>query len=162
MEKQIQKPYRLLYPMKVVLVTSGHDGKDNVMTACWCFPLSADPPLFGVSVSKKRFSYNLIEESKEFVINVPGPDLIDAVRICGENSGADKDKFALAKLTKTKSVRVSAPSISECHTSIECKVVDSIETGDHVLFVGEAVNFRVSKKEMKSIVQTKEGKMKIV
>ena len=152
-----EKPYRLLYPMKVVLVSSSHGGKDNVMTAAWCFPLSVDPPLFGVSVSRKRFSYHLIEASKEFVINVPGPELMDAVRICGSNSGADTDKFALAKLTKIKSGRVSAPSISECHTGIECKVIDSKETGDHVLFVGRAVNFRVSGKETKSIMQTKEG-----
>ncbi len=162
MEKQIEKPYRLLYPMKVVLISSSFQGKDNVMTACWSFPLSADPSLFGVSISRKRFSYHLIEGSKEFVINIPGPDLLGAVEICGKNSGAGVDKFALAKLTKQKSARVSAPSISECHTNIECKVIDSIETGDHVLFVGEAVNFRVGGKETKSIIQTKEGKLEIL
>jgi flavin reductase (DIM6/NTAB) family NADH-FMN oxidoreductase RutF len=155
----MEKPYRLLYPMKVVLISSSHGGKDNVMTACWCFPLSADPAMFGVSVSKKRFSHSLIDKSKEFVINVPDFGMIEAVKICGENSGRDKDKFMLARLTKEKSEKVSVPSIKECMTSIECKVVDSLETGDHILFVGEAVNFN-ERRQGKSIIQTKEGELR--
>jgi len=145
--------------MRVVLISSSHEGKDNVMTACWCFPLSADPAMFGVSVSRKRFSHSLIEKSKEFVINIPGPELLGAVRTCGEETGKDTDKFTLAKLTKERSIKVAAPSIAECQTSIECKVVDAKETGDHVLYIGEAVNFR-TRKEGKSIIQTKEGELR--
>jgi len=145
--------------MNVVLISSSAGGKDNVMTACWCFPLSADPALFGVSISRKRFSHNLIDKSKEFVINVPGPELLGAVRTCGEETGKNTDKFKLAKLTKEKSVKVSAPSIAECEASIECKVVEAKETGDHILFIGEAVNFTI-RRQGKSIIQTKEGELR--
>jgi flavin reductase (DIM6/NTAB) family NADH-FMN oxidoreductase RutF len=154
----MEKPYRLVYPMRVVLISSSHAGKDNVMTAAWCFPLSASPPMFGVSLSRKRLTHSLVEQSREFVINTPGPELLDAVQICGTNSGQDKDKFSLAKLTKERSEKVAAPSIKECQASIECKVVDSFETGDHVIFAGEAVNIK-TRKEGKAIVQTKEGEI---
>ena len=146
--------------MRVVLISSSHAGKDNVMTAAWCFPLSASPAMFGVSLSRKRFTHLLIEKSKEFVINIPGPKLLDAVRICGENSGRDKDKFSLAKLTEEPSEKVAAPCIKECQASIECKVVNSIETGDHVIFIGEAVNFKI-RKAGKAIVQAKDGELAI-
>jgi flavin reductase (DIM6/NTAB) family NADH-FMN oxidoreductase RutF len=138
----MEKLYRLLYPMNVVLISSSAEGKDNVMTAAWCFPLSADPPLFGVSISPKRYSHGLIEKSKEFVINIPDPGLIEAVRLSGENSGRDADKFELSGLTKERSEKVGAPSIKECMASIECRVVNSIQTGDHTVFVGEAVNVK--------------------
>ena len=132
----------------------------DASVAAWCFPLSIEPPLFGVSVGKGRFSYGMVEKSKEFVINIPDGRMIDAALICGKNSGRDSDKFALAKLTKIKSAKVSAPTISECHTSIECMVVDSKETGDHVLFIGRPVNI-TKRKQGKRIIQTEEGELTV-
>jgi flavin reductase (DIM6/NTAB) family NADH-FMN oxidoreductase RutF len=152
----MEKPYRLLYPMGVVLVSSSHEGQDNVMTACWAFPLSIDPILFGVSIGKERHSFGFVNSSKEFVLNVPGEELLDAAIICGENSGKDTDKFELAKLTREKSEKVSAPSIAEALTSIECKVIYSVEAGDHVLFIGEPVNIK-ERKSGKKLIQNKEG-----
>ena len=154
----MEKLYRLLYPMNVVLVSSSAGDKDNVMTAAWCFPLSAEPPLFGVSISRKRFTHGLIERSGEFVINISDSGMIEAVKICGENSGKDTDKFALAKLTKEGSEKVAAPSIADCMASIECKVTDSLETGDHVVFVGEAVNVK-KRKSGKKIIQDESGEL---
>jgi len=145
--------------MNVVLISSSAEGKDNVMTAAWCFPLSAEPPLFGVSISQKRYSHGLIKKSGEFVINIPGSGLMEAVRICGENSGRDSDKFELAGLTKENSEKVAAPSIKECIASIECKVVNSLETGDHVIFVGEAVNVK-NRGIGKRIIQDERGELK--
>ena len=146
--------------MGVYLISSTHAGKDNIMAAAWCFPLSIEPPLFGVSIGKGRFSYGMIEKSKEFVINIPDEAMKEAVLICGKNSGADSDKFALAKLTKEKSAKVAAPSIAESIISIECKVVDSKEAGDHVLFIGKPVNI-IKRKQGKRIMQTEEGELKV-
>jgi flavin reductase (DIM6/NTAB) family NADH-FMN oxidoreductase RutF len=156
----MEKHYRLLYPMNVVLISSSAEGKDNVMTAAWCFPLSADPPLFGVSISPKRYSHGLIKKSREFVINIPDSSLMEAVRLSGENSGRDADKFELSKLTKERSEKLSAPSIKECMASIECRVVNSFETGDHTVFVGEAVNIK-KRKSGKKIVQDESGELRV-
>ena len=138
--------------MRTVLVTANADGKDNVMTAAWCFPLSADPPLFGVSLATKRFTYGMIEKSKEFALNLPGDGMEEAVRICGTMTGRDTDKFAEAKLTKEKSKEIAAPSIAECSATIECKLHEVIETGDHMLVVGRVVNV-VKRKQAKGIYQ---------
>jgi flavin reductase (DIM6/NTAB) family NADH-FMN oxidoreductase RutF len=150
----MERLYRMLYPMRVCLITSRHEGKDNVMAASWVFPISMDPPLFGVSVSPKRHSYRMIKEGNAFGINLPGSDMEKAVTICGTKSGRDADKFLEAGLTKEEGGRV--PLIRECMASIECEVVSEIETGDHTVFVGKAIK-TVKRKEGKGVYQSAEG-----
>lgn len=148
----MEKYYRLFHPMRTVLVTANADGKDNVMTAAWCFPLSMDPPLFGVSLATKRFTYGMIEKSKEFALNLPRDGMEESVRICGTMTGRDTDKFKEAKLTKEKSKEIAASSIAECSATIECRLEEVIETGDHMLVVGRVVNV-VKRKEAKGVYQ---------
>ncbi len=148
----MEKYYRLLHPMRTVLITAAADGRDNIMTAAWCFPLSGNPPLFGVSLATKRFTYGLIEKGRDFALNIPGEGMEEAVRICGTTSGRDTDKFAEAKLTREKSKEIAAPSIAECSATIECRLENIIETGDHVLLVGKAVNV-VKRREAKGVYQ---------
>jgi flavin reductase (DIM6/NTAB) family NADH-FMN oxidoreductase RutF len=109
------------------------------MTAAWCFPISMEPPLFGVSVSRKRFSHGLISKGKAFAINTVDAPLKDAAVGAGRASGKDGDKFTGLGITKEYG-KLGLPLVKESPASIECKVVDEIELGDHVLFVGEAVN----------------------
>lgn len=150
----MEKHYRLLYPARVSLITSRHDGKDNIMSASWVFPLSADPPMFGVAIAPKRHSFVVIRDGKAFAINIPGPELEDAVRLCGTESGRDKDKFAATGLTKEEGKKV--PLIKECSASIECELVEQIKIGDHVIFMGKAINI-VKRKESKGIYQSQDG-----
>ncbi|MGB9719688.1 MAG: flavin reductase family protein [Candidatus Anstonellales archaeon] len=144
----MEKLYYLLYPMRVCLITSSYGGKDNIMTAAWVYPLSFDPPMFGISVSKKRFSYGLIKKAKAFGINLVSPEMKEAALVCGRKSGQEIDKFKEAKLTKEKGNFV--PLIKESPASIECKLVKEIETGDHITLVGKVVNV-VKRKESKGL-----------
>ena len=141
----MEKLYRMIYPMRVVLVSASAEGKDNIMTAAWCFPLSMDPPMFGISMTRKKFTYELIQKSKKFAINIPGDDLREETIFCGRNSGRDVNKFE--KLTKEEG-KTGTVLVKECLSSIECEYVDEFETGDHVTVVGKAVN----------VVKRKEGK----
>lgn len=152
----MERPYHLLSPMRVVLVSASSGGRDNFMPASWCFPLSFEPQLFGVSISPKRFTYGMIKESREYVINLPGADLKETIEKFGRISGRDFDKFGKAGLTPEKSEKVNAVSIKECLASIECKVVDELEAGDHVIFVGKVENVRV-RKEGKGVYQKNSG-----
>jgi flavin reductase (DIM6/NTAB) family NADH-FMN oxidoreductase RutF len=136
----MEKIYRLLYPMRVCLITSRHMDEDNVMAASWVFPLSMEPAMFGVSVAEKRLSCELIRKGKGFGINLPHAALEEAAVIAGTSSGRDTDKFSKANLTKEPGVRV--PLINECPVSIECELVDEVRTGDHVLFIGKAIDVR--------------------
>lgn len=133
----MDKLYRLLCPLRVCLITSSYQGKDNIMAASWVFPMSMDPPLFGVSIAKKRYSYDLIKNGKAFGINIVPAELEKVMLTCGRKSGKEIDKFKEASLTREKGDLI--PLIKECSASIECKLFKEIELGDHATFVGQAI-----------------------
>ncbi len=145
--------------MRACLITSRHNGKENAMSATWVFPLSMDPPLFGVSISPKRHSFQLIRDSGAFGINIPSEDMEDAVKLCGTKSGRDSDKFAEAKLTKEEGAG-RVPLIRECLASIECEIEREIVLGDHSVFVGRAIKV-VRRKEGKGLYQSAEGFVRV-
>ncbi|MGD0029301.1 MAG: flavin reductase family protein [Candidatus Bathyarchaeia archaeon] len=123
----------------VYLVSCEDSGKRSILSVGMFAYFSGKPTLVGVGIAPSRFSYELIRKSRAFVVNVVDEKLIEAVRICGEKSGRDVDKFELARLTAVPASRVSAPLIDESPMSIECKVVQVIEAGDHVWFIGEVL-----------------------
>ncbi len=134
-----EKPYRLLYPLRVVLVTSKYGEKENVMAAAWCFPISMEPQLFGVSISRKRFSHELISKGRAFAINLVDAKMKEKALAAGRTSGRERDKFAELCIAKEYG-KLGIPLARDSPASIECRLVQEIELGDHVLFVGEAVN----------------------
>ncbi len=133
-----QYAYRLLHPMHTLLVTCvGKTGKPNVTTVAWAMPTSSNPPLVAVSLGPQRLSHSLIEESGEFVLNVPTLEILQAVYACGSFSGRSFDKFKKAGLTPIPARKVKAPAIRECIAHVECTVEDKFTTGDHTVFVGK-------------------------
>jgi len=129
--------YRLLHPMHAVLVTCvGKTEKPNIITLAWAMPTSLKPPLVAISVSPRRHSHALIEETKEFVVNIPTIDMLDKVVLCGTVSGRSHNKFKEAGLTPLTGRKVKAPSIKECVAHLECKLRSQCTTGDHTIFVG--------------------------
>jgi len=141
----IAKAYRLINYGPVVLVTSAWKDKQNVATIAWCSPLASEPVLAGVAVYQEHFTRKLIHQSKEFVINVPGADLRRKVENCGSVHGSQVDKFEKFGLTPILASKVKAPLVAECFAHLECKLVNEVKVGDHVLFVGEVVNALVDK-----------------
>jgi flavin reductase (DIM6/NTAB) family NADH-FMN oxidoreductase RutF len=129
--------WRIVAPRPVVLLTSvGGDGKANVMALAWSTPVSHNPPLIAVAVHKARHSHKLMEETGDFVLNIPTREMADAVQACGTMSGEELDKFVRTGLKTGKAKRVKAPIVEGCIAYIECKVVNKILTGDHTLFIG--------------------------
>ncbi len=147
----MEKIYRLLYPMKVVLLTAKHEDRESIMPAAWCFPLSADPPMFGVSVAKKRFTYSLVKGSGKFAINIPTPEMKEGIVVCGTRSGRDTDKFSETGWKKEEG-KLGIPLVGECSSSIECTLEREIETGDHFILVGKVENV-IKRKEAKGVYQ---------
>jgi flavin reductase (DIM6/NTAB) family NADH-FMN oxidoreductase RutF len=134
---------RLINHGPTVLASCHHGGVRNIITLAWATPVSIDPPMLAIAVAPARFSHYLIEQSGEFVVNVPGEHLLPAVWYCGTRSGRDGDKFEASGLTASPAERVGAPLIEECFAHIECAVVDSPTEGDHTVFVGEVVSASV-------------------
>jgi flavin reductase (DIM6/NTAB) family NADH-FMN oxidoreductase RutF len=129
-----QLPIRPVY-----LVSAEYKREKNIITVGMFAYFSGKPTLVGVGVAPSRYSYDLIRQSGAYVVNVVDEKMMQAVRICGEKSGREVNKFELAKLTPEKGVRVKAPLIKESPLSIECKVVKEVETGDHIWFIGEVL-----------------------
>lgn len=149
MSKQYFKPGNMLYPVPAVMVSCAREGeKPNIITVAWAGTINSDPAMVSISVRKQRYSYDIIKETKEFVINLVTEDLSFATDFCGVKSGKDVDKFKEMKLTAMESRYVSAPSIAESPVNIECKVKDIIPLGSHDMFVAEVVNVTVDDKYM--------------
>jgi flavin reductase (DIM6/NTAB) family NADH-FMN oxidoreductase RutF len=146
LEVEVNSAYRLLHPMHTVLVTSvGKNGKSNIITLAWAMPTSISPPLVAISVSPRRHSHTLIEETKEFVVNIPTLDMLDKTVCCGTTSGRNHDKFKETGLTPLPGKKVKAPLIEECVGHLECKLHSQFPTGDHTIFVGEIVDAHVDR-----------------
>jgi flavin reductase (DIM6/NTAB) family NADH-FMN oxidoreductase RutF len=138
--------YRLLHPRHTVLVSCvDKTGKANIITLAWTMPTSINPPMLVISVAPKRYSHRIIEETDEFVVNVPTMKLAKQSLFCGRISGTKVDKFKETKLTPAPAKKVKSPIIKECVAHLECKLVQKVKTGDHTLFVGEVVAAYVNK-----------------
>jgi len=132
--------YRLLHPRHTVLVTCvDKTGKANIITLAWTMPVSVNPPLIVMSIAPKRLSHRMIKKTGEFVINVPTMKIVRKTLFCGRISGVECDKFKEAPLTAAPAKKVRSPIIKECVAHLECKLVQTIPTGDHTLFIGEVV-----------------------
>lgn len=130
---------RLINHGPVVLVTSERKGQPNVMAAAWQTPVSGEPPLVALSISPERYSHRLIMDSGQLVVNVPPRELVREVYYCGSVSGKDTDKFAETGLIPTVPGKVRPPHIKECIAHLECEVQQSLEVGDHILFIARVV-----------------------
>lgn len=139
-EVPLEKANRIINSGQVILVSCAYEKRATIVTLAWNMPLSHKPPLMAISLAKKRFSYELIKKSGEFIVNVPSIELFDEVIYCGTHSGRDVDKFKEMNLTAEKpKVLKSAPLIKECIGHLECCLHDEKEAGDHIVVIGSIV-----------------------
>jgi len=137
---------RLLFPYNGTLVScQGKTGQPNVLAIAWIMPVSIHPPKLVFAISKDRYSYQLLEQTGEFVVNIAIRELARQVLYCGRKSGKDVDKFKATGLTTGKAKKVSAPIVNECVAHVECRVSETIPKGDHVLVIGDVLAAYVRK-----------------
>lgn len=140
MAKQSWKPGNMLYPLPVVMVSaSDKEGRDDIITVAWAGTVCTNPPMVSVSIRPERYSYHMIRETGEFVINLTTEKLAFATDYCGVRSGRDVDKFKETGLTREKADKVRAPMIGESPVNIECRVRKVKELGSHHMFIAEVV-----------------------
>jgi flavin reductase (DIM6/NTAB) family NADH-FMN oxidoreductase RutF len=127
------------YPANVAIVTTRTNDEQDAMAAAWHSCISFDPPLVGVSVSKKRHTHKLISSSNKFGMNyVPrGKAVISAQT--GGVSGRDADKFVMFGLELEKRTGLDLPILKDAYAAYECELHSVIRIGDHDWFVGEVM-----------------------
>jgi len=148
-EKEFWKAGNMLYPLPAVMVSCGRSGEEpNIITVAWTGTICTNPAMVYISVRPERYSYDIIKETGEFVINLSNKALVRAVDYCGVKSGRDVDKFKEMNLTPVKGEKVSAPYIAEAPVSIECKVTQILELGSHHMFIATVEGVHVDKQYM--------------
>ena len=149
MGKQTWKPGNMLNPVPAVMVSvADKDGKANIITIAWAGTICTNPPMVSISVRPERYSYHMIEETGEFVINLTTEELVKACDYCGVVSGRDKDKFKEMNLTTFVVEGVRVPAIEESPVNIACRVVEKKELGSHHMFIAEVVSVTVDEAHM--------------
>lgn len=129
-----------MWPLRHFLITCGDKAQPNIIAVSFCMPLSKKDPFVACAIGKKMYSYELIEKTKEFIINVPPASLKPKVYYCGYHSGREVDKFRETGLTPKPGHKVSAPFIEECVAHMECKVKQEIDVGEKTLFIAEIID----------------------
>lgn len=137
MSKQLWKPGNMLYPLPAVMVSVGNkQGETNIITVAWTGTICTNPAMVYISVRPERYSYQMIKESGEFVINLTTEKLVKATDYCGVKSGRDVDKWKEMNLHQVKAETLEySPLILESPVNIECKVVEIKELGSHHMFL---------------------------
>ena len=148
MEKIIAKGGYPLAPLPVALVSCGTVEKPLALTISWTGLVCSSPLKVFISVQPVRNSYPAINESGEFVINLPDESMLKAADFCGTNSGRDVDKFKACGITAEKCEHISAPMIAECPISVECRVCEKLSLGSHDMFVADVLAVHVDPKLM--------------
>ncbi|MCM1124073.1 MAG: flavin reductase family protein [Eubacterium sp.] len=149
MAKQIWKPGNMLYPLPAVLVSvADRVGNKNLFTVAWTGTICSDPPMVSVSVRPERYSYHMIEETGEFVINLTTEALAYATDYCGVRSGKDVDKWQEMNLTPISGEHVVAPMVAESPVNMECRVTQKLELGTHHMFLAKVLAVHADERYM--------------
>ena len=145
MGKQVWKAGNMVYPLPAVMVsTADKSGKSNILTIAWTGTICTNPAMVYISVRPERYSYHMLKESGEFVINLTTEQLAKATDYCGVRSGKDVDKWKEAHLTPAKAEKLQyAPVIEECPVNIECKVTEVKKLGSHHMFLAEVLAVQI-------------------
>ncbi len=134
----------MLYPVPAVMVScADRGGRANIITIAWTGTICSDPAMVYISVRPGRYSYDLLKDSGEFVINLTTASLAEAADFCGVRSGRDVDKFRECSLTPLPSKHIKAPSIAESPVNIECRVKEMIPLGTHHMFLADVLGVTV-------------------
>ena len=149
MSKELWKAGNMLYPLPVVMVSmADRDGKFNIITIAWAGTVCTNPPMVSISVRPERYSYPVLKDTGEFVINLTTRELAFATDFCGVKSGRDIDKFRALHLTPLAASQVRAPLIAESPVNIECKVRQIMSLGSHDMFLADVVAVHADEKYM--------------
>ena len=131
------------YPRTACVVTARSAAGNNAMAVAWHTSISFSPPLYGVSISPKRFTYKLIAESREFGVNFLPFALAELVASVGGSKGEAGDKFEKFQIGRDEPVKTGVPILEDAYAAYECRLVDDRSYGDHQLLVGEVVAVHV-------------------
>ena len=161
MAKQTWKGGNMLSPLPAVMVSMvSEEGKSNIITVAWAGTICTNPPMLSISVRPERYSYDILKQTGEFVVNLTTEELAYATDYCGVRSGRDVDKFKEMDLHEEQASQVKAPMIQESPVNIECKVRKIEELGSHHMFLADIVAVNIDESYLNEKNKFELGKAK--
>ena len=160
MQKQVSYGEAIVrkYPEQVVVaIARDANGKCNPITLGWTMITSGSPPMMAVSIGLTRYSLEVFRHAKEFVVAMPSERQEDQTLLFGTRSGRDCDKFAEAGTALQPAAKIDCVLMSEAVANFECRLVGELETGDHVIFVGEVVCSHANEADLNRLYTVGEG-----
>lgn len=131
--------YYQYYPRTVAIVTAYCEGRKNALAVAWHCPVSYKPPLYGISVAPKRFTYHMIIASGQFGLNFLACNCAELIAAVGGSSGSFTDKFSEFDISVDLPVKTDVPVLKNAYAAYECRVVEDHVYGDHTWIIGEIV-----------------------
>jgi flavin reductase (DIM6/NTAB) family NADH-FMN oxidoreductase RutF len=132
-------PSDRLYPMPVPLVCGGTMEVADACAVAWMGICATNPPRLAIALRESRHTLELIRESGTLTVNTARAEDAAIVDYFGTTPGAEVDKFAVTGWSLEPSTEVEAPRIAECPYQMECRVVQEVELGSHVLLIAEVL-----------------------
>jgi len=128
-----------------VFVIGSYDEKyqPNLITCAWGGVCSSEPPCVNISLRRERHSYHNIVARKAFTFNILFANQVQEVDFYGIVSGNKYNKFEKTEITPVKSEIVDAPYGEEFPIVLECKVINQVDVGSHIIFIGEIVDIKI-------------------
>lgn len=118
----------------VYVLGSRRGRQSNAMTASWVMQTSERPTCVGVAVRDDRYTRELVLESTTFALSILREDQVDVATHFSETSGEYHDKLAGVPYGLTPG---GSPFLLDCLAYLDCKVLDTVRSGDHTVIVGE-------------------------
>jgi flavin reductase (DIM6/NTAB) family NADH-FMN oxidoreductase RutF len=101
-----------------------------------------------VSIYRKTRSHPLIEQSGIFCVNFLAPDMTHVSdRFAGRFP--DEDRFAGVK---HHTQATGAPVLDDAIAFVDCRVAETLVTGDHTIFVGQVEAAAIQKPDQAPLV----------
>ncbi|NOZ20345.1 MAG: flavin reductase family protein [Planctomycetes bacterium] len=143
-EVSVSKAWNKKYPEQIGLaVTVDAEGTANVIALGWVMPTSGSPPMVAISIGHGRYSHELIQQCKEFVLAFPNEDQGREMLFCGTKSGRDVNKEKESGFEFVPAKKVKPPLLTGAVANLECRLVSQHETGDHTIFVGQILTAHI-------------------
>lgn len=132
-------PSDKLYPMPAVLVCGGTMDDADACAVAWTGICATNPPRIAIALRGSRHTLERIRSNGTLTVNTVRAEDAAVLDYFGITPGATTDKFAASGWTLEPSAVVEAPRIAQCPYQMECKVLQEVELGSHVLLIAEVV-----------------------
>lgn len=125
-----------------LLTAEASDGKIACSTINFVTQTSFEPPLIVAGVKNDSLAHSIIKDNGVFALNILGKDQKNEAYTFFKHVEPEGQTLGGLPFTRGKS---GSPVFESCPAYIECELVDTVEKGDHSIFVGEVVNASVNK-----------------